>query len=410
MTSEFVTLKSLAHVITKGTTPTKAQGYTDDGINFIRALSIDENGQLDEETFLKISNKTNDDLKRSIVQEGDVLYTIAGVIGRVTVVEKKHLPANLNQALAIIRPKKDKISSRYLANLLRSHDAQFYLKSRVVESVQANLSLGELGHFPVEKLPLAAQNNRNKALELIEDKSRSCSLISDISENLISSLFRSWFIDFDPVKAKAEGKLPYGMDEETAALFPDSFEDSELGPIPAGWKVGRVEDILDVSWGDTDVTKKSYSEDGFPAFSAKGQDGYLQYYDYEQWGIVLSAIGANCGNTWIASGKWSCIKNTMRFIELKAENEFVPYFYYLSKNPYFWPIRGSAQPFIGMNDVKKIKILIPNSALIQKFSELSKKMLDTLHINETIGEKLSRARDTLLPRLMSGDLEVPMEA
>ena len=183
--SKFVPLKSLAHVITKGTTPTKKQGYIDDGINFIRALSIDENGQLDEGTFLKISDETNANLKRSIVQEGDVLFTIAGVIGRVTVVEKKHLPANLNQALAIIRPKKDKISSRYLANLLRTHEAQFYLKSRVVESVQANLSLFELGRFPVEEISLEIQNNRNKILELI-GKSIIDSKCSDITETLIS--------------------------------------------------------------------------------------------------------------------------------------------------------------------------------------------------------------------------------
>ena len=59
----------------------------------------------------------------------------------------------------------------------------------------------------------------------------------------ISELYRSWFIDFNPVKAKEEGKLPYGMDRKTAALFPDSFEDSELGPIPSGWDVGTVHDI-----------------------------------------------------------------------------------------------------------------------------------------------------------------------
>ena len=138
---------------------------------------------------------------------------------------------------------------------------------------------------------------------------------------LISSLFRSWFIDFDPVKAKVEDKLPFGMNAEIA-LFPDTFDDSELGPIPTGWKVGSVEDILDVSWGDTDVTKKSYSEEGFPAFSAKGRDGYLEYYDYDEWGIILTAIGAIVGIP-IASGKWSCIKNIMRFIELKQKMNFI---------------------------------------------------------------------------------------
>ncbi len=62
-------------------------------------------------------------------------------------------------------------------------------------------------------------------------------------------MFRSWFIDFDPVKAKSEGRLPYGMDEETAALFPDSFEDSDFGPIPKGWKIGKLSDIATITMG-----------------------------------------------------------------------------------------------------------------------------------------------------------------
>ena len=433
MTSEFVTLKSLAHVITKGTTPTKAQGYTDDGINFIRALSIDENGQLDEETFLKISNETNDDLKRSIVQEGDVLYTIAGVIGRVTVVEKKHLPANLNQALAIIRPKKDKISSRYLANLLRSHDAQFYLKSRVVESVQANLSLGELGRFPVEKLPLAAQNNRIKSLELIEDKSRSCSLISDISENLISSLFRSWFIDFDPVKAKSEGKLPYGMDEETAALFPDSFEDSELGPIPTGWRVFSISEICKMSSGGTPSRSKdeyfSTQGVGYPWLASRELNGNI-IHDAEEYiselglknssakllpenSVAMAMYGATAGRI----GYFAKPLTTSQAIcvMLAKVNICLPKYLYFLIRSESWKIvwmnaLGGAQPNISQQSIGKHRIVLPPFEIIQKFESLVDELFTKIDSSSIQSEKLSEIRNALLPRLMSGELEVPMEA
>jgi len=419
--SKFVPLKSLAHVITKGTTPTKEQGYTDDGINFIRALSIDKNGQLDEGTFLKISDETNADLKRSIVQEGDVLFTIAGVIGRVTVVEKKHLPANLNQALAIIRPKKDKISSRYLANLLRSHDAQFYLKSRVVESVQANLSLTELGRFPVEVLSLEMQNNRNKMLELIEDKISSELKTSDISETLISSLFRSWFIDFDPVKAKAAGKLPYGMDEETAALFSDSFEDSELGPIPTGWTVGIMEDVL------------SRKQDSTTPGKHLSKRCYVPIDNIDSKSLTLN--------------KWQSYEDAASSLILFSKNDLLfgamrPYFHKVAVAPFdgitrstcfvFTPkvpetlgfslcllnldstIRystdsslGSTMPYaIWENGLARLKIVLPPSQIMVAFSELISPLIEKIRDGGLSARSLSSTRDALLPRLMSGEISV----
>jgi type I restriction enzyme S subunit len=388
----------------------KMSDYVSEGVPFFRSkeiIELSEGRTPSLELFIKSEHYEKLNKRFGSPQAGDILLTSVGTLGVPYYVEREQLPFYFKDGnLTWMKNFTDKINSKWLYYWLISKLGQNNILAYSIGSTQKAITIDALKKIELEIPSRDEQDKVVEILDIFSDKLRNNRHSNQSLQNIIQTLFRSWFIDFDPVKANAEGKLPYGMDEETAALFPYSFKDSELGQIPTGWKLGRVEDILDVSWGDTDVTKKSYSEEGFPAFSAKGQDGYLQYYDYEQWGIVLSAIGANCGNTWIASGKWSCIKNTMRFIELKAENEFVPYFYYLSKNPYFWPIRGSAQPFIGMNDVKKINILIPNSALIQKFSEHSKKMLDTLHINETIGEKLSRARDALLQRLMSGDLPV----
>ena len=84
--------------------------------------------------------------------------------------------------------------------------------------------------------------------------------------------------------------------------------------IQNAWTSARLSDIADIGWGDLSVTKKSYVEDGFTAFSATGADGLLPHYDFDEDGIVVSAIGANCGKIWRAYGKWSCIKNTMRIL------------------------------------------------------------------------------------------------
>jgi type I restriction enzyme S subunit len=120
----------------------------------------------------------------------------------------------------------------------------------------------------------------------------------------------------------------------------------------------QLQEILDIQWGDTKTTKASYVSEGYLAYSATGPDGFLEKYDYDKEGIVLSAIGANCGSTFYASGKWSCIKNTIRIFP-KNDAVDLKYFFYMTKAPEFWPIRGSAQSFISQTDIRELYVQIP---------------------------------------------------
>lgn len=121
----------------------------------------------------------------------------------------------------------------------------------------------------------------------------------------------------------------------------------------------RLGDVADVNWGDTSVTKASYVEKGFPAYSATGCDGYLPYADYNHPAIVLSAIGARCGKTWYATGSWSCIKNTIRFWSTSNQLDN-RYLYWVTFDEEFWPRRGAAQPFITIGDARDLRIPLPS--------------------------------------------------
>lgn len=120
-------------------------------------------------------------------------------------------------------------------------------------------------------------------------------------------------------------------------------------------------EIADLQWGDTSVTKKSYvlTGDQYPAYSASGQDGYLPYFDYDRIGVVLSAIGANAGKTWLATGKWSCIKNTIRFFSNDESVADTRYLFWATQGQGTFPLRGSAQPFISLGDARKVTIHLP---------------------------------------------------
>ena len=143
------------------------------------------------------------------------------------------------------------------------------------------------------------------------------------------------------------------------------------------WTNVKLSHIADIGWGDLSVTKKSYVESGYTAYSATGADGFLPYFDYDQDGIVVSAIGANCGKIWRAHGKWSCIKNTMRII-IKDAPVSLDYLYYFLSDPKVFPKRGSGQPFISKEDARDIEIAYPPIDEQHKIVELLEDHLSRL--------------------------------
>ena len=149
----------------------------------------------------------------------------------------------------------------------------------------------------------------------------------------------------------------------------------------------RLGEIADLNWGDTNTTKASYTPNGFLAFSATGPDGFLPYHDFDRIGVVLSAIGANCGQTWLARGKWSCIKNTIRFWSKspEADTEFL---YWYTRNPDFWPRRGSAQPFISQGDARSLFIDLPDPSTQRAIASVLGALDDKIELNRRMNETL----------------------
>src|SRR6266536_870288 len=128
--------------------------------------------------------------------------------------------------------------------------------------------------------------------------------------------------------------------------------------LPEGWTVVSLKDIAKVEWGNTNITKKSYTDDGYPAFSASGSDGFLNDYEWEGAAVILSAIGARCGKCFLAEGKWTAIKNT---IVIQDKTQLIDHrllYYYLNDDSK-WSISGSGQPFITMGTAHEVSYPFP---------------------------------------------------
>lgn len=174
-----IPLSELCCVITKGTTPTTlGKPFVKSGINFIKAESILDNHSIDKSKFAFIDHDTNTLLKRSAIQAGDIVFTIAGTLGRFALIDENVLPANTNQAVAIIRVDVEKVLPEYIYTCLLGEWHTDYYSKRVQQAVQANLSLTTIKSLPV---PVLNREEMNKYMRLI------LPLIRAIKENEIQN-------------------------------------------------------------------------------------------------------------------------------------------------------------------------------------------------------------------------------
>jgi len=153
------------------------------------------------------------------------------------------------------------------------------------------------------------------------------------------------------------------------------------------WQTVRLGDVADVNWGDTSTTKASYIDEGVTAFSATGPDGFLPMAQFDRTGVVVSAIGAQCGRTWLARGQWSTIKNTLRFwsIDPEVDTEFL---YWATREPSTWPRRGSAQPFISQGDARNVRVALPPLPEQRRIAHILGTLDDKIELNRRMNETL----------------------
>ena len=331
--------------------------------------------------------------KTNILQEGDVIFVRSNgnreLIGRTLLIKNLNKRKITHSAFTIrARFSSPKVNPIFYSYVFKSDLIRKSLSAQGVGTNISNLNQQILGDLLVPLPSLSMQNEVVEILEaydnLIENNNRRITILEDMAQ----SLYHEWFVNF---------RFPSYQDCK--------FKESPIGLIPEGWEVAELGSVVDIQWGDTSTTKKSYVKEGYLAYSAAGADGKLDHYDFDRDGVVISAIGANCGITWFAMGKWSCIKNTIRFWAI-SDKVSTEYLYYATKSKAFWPKRGAAQPFISQGDAKKTKILIADDITNMKFTGFVISVLSQIEILSKKNIYLKNQRDLLLPKLISGKLKI----
>ncbi|CAE6709434.1 restriction endonuclease subunit S [Candidatus Nitrotoga fabula] len=239
-------------------------------------------------------------------------------------------------------------------------------------------------------------------LSILDDKIELNLQMNKTLESIAQALFKSWFMDFDPVRAKMEGREPEGMDADTAALFPDGFEESELGLVPRGWRVGKVEQLLELVYGK--ALRASDRTSGFiPVYGSGGIIGYHNKALVEEPSIVIGRKGT-VGSLYWEDQPFFPI-DTVFYV--KSNKPLTYCFYQLQRLGLNEMNTDGAVPGLNRGNVSRLPLIFPLNEIIIKFDEIVLPLRNKISSNLKQVHVLSTLRDTLLPRLISGQLRLP---
>lgn len=390
----------------------KPEDYIDNGLPFISAADLLD-GKVQYDKVKRITSDAFNRLRSGKIQDKDVLFCLRGTIGKIARIGMGEAGA-IASSLVIIRPS-NLVNSDYLYYWLGSSVAQRIALSLNNGSAQPNLSVGQLQMVQVPLPNLKYQNDIAFLLKSLDDRIILLRETNATLEAIAQALFKSWFVDFDPVHANAArargeaatASADHQLPPDIAALFPDSFEDSELGPIPKGWRMGAFSEVCTIASGKRpdDRSDKVSAQFPIPLYGGAGIMGYTSASLFDRKMILTGRVGT-LGKVHIAHPPFWASDNVLVISE-KEGSSFSHVLNWLKSIDVHALNRGSTQPLLTQKDLGKQLGVIPPRELLFLFESYVGGIYKKIQSNNTNAETLTQLRDTLLPRLISGQLRLP---
>ncbi len=363
---------------------------------------------------------------KKVARRGDILFCVRGsTTGRMNNADQDYA---IGRGLAAIRHKSDLRLQPLLRAVLESYLPE--LLARATGSTFPNVSASQLANVPFPSFDKTEQLDISVILGTLDDKIELNRQMNHTLEQMAQALFQSWFVDFDPVWAKKEGRQPVGMNADTAALFPDEFEESELGLIPKGWRVVTIGDVVTVYGGSTPSTKRPDYWNGDIAWVTPRDLSKLNSpilwetkrkiteLGLKQIGSGLLPIGSVLLSSrapigYLAISKVPTAIN-QGFIGMVCGPMVSAYFILIWLRNNIDLIVGRANgttfPEISKVNFRSIAVLLPPVDIMESFTRIVAPMYEMISLHQVQNRTLSSLRDTLLPKLLSGELRVPFTA
>ncbi len=417
MTSDWrdIALGNVCSKIGSGATPRGGkETYRGGATALVRSQNV-HNDRFSRNGLAFIDDVQATELRSVAVEEGDVLLNITGdSVARCCQVDPGVLPARVNQHVAIIRPRAGELEADFLRYALITPRMQARLLALASAGATRNaLTKAMLDSLVISAPPLATQRSIARILGALDDKIELNRKTNETLEAMARALFQSWFVDFDPVRAKMEGRQPEGMDAETAKLFPPKLASQSGQALPATWRIGRLGDaveILDSRRIPLSARQREERPGRFPYHGAAGVMGFVDDYLFDgvhvlvgEDGSVVTPAGAPVlqyveGKFWVNNHAHVLRGNKVseEHILLALERTDV--------RPY---VTGAVQPKLNQANLKSIPFLFAGSEINAAFARSVSPAFARIRANLAESRTLAALRDALLPKLLSGELRVP---
>ena len=409
-------IQEIGEVVSGGTPKTKEDSYWDGNISWITPKDLSNF----TERYIEVGERsiTELGLKNSsakLLPKGTVLFSSRAPIGYLAIARKELCT---NQGFKNIVCDKKYSSNEFLFYMLKA-------KKNEIESIAGGSTFKEVSgkvvkEFKIPMPPLNEQKAIAHILSTLDDKIEVNNQINKTIENMAQAIFKQWFVDFEFPNEDGEPYKSSGGE----------MVESERGMIPKGWEVVNMSDICEVRDGTHDspkavdvgyylITSKHLKNNYIEFSDAK----YISENDYhkvnerskvDRYDILITMIGT-VGNIYLVQDEKInfAIKNVGLF-KTSTNQNYYDFIYLLLKSKEMQQyieqrLAGSTQKYISLTELRKIPFIIPTKAILKRFKEVSNPILDMIYYNEKENSRLKSIRDSLLPKLMSGEIRVPLD-
>jgi type I restriction enzyme S subunit len=401
-----------------------AYDYVTDGVPVVPTEAIRAR-RIDHSVLPRISPAKAQELARHRLQPGDILFARRGVqatghIGYIREAEDGFI-CGTGAIRLRINHERGEVEADFLSHVLANPASIEWFKFHAIGATMPNLNEGIIRSFPLAIPPLPEQRAIAHILGTLDDKIELSRRMNETLEAMARALFKSWFVDFDPVRAMAEGRDP-GLPKPIADLFPDSFEDSELGEIPKGWEIGTLSDFADLN---PETWSKNTAPDEIEYVDlANTKWGKIEQTQRYLWKDAPSRAQRTLrpGDTIVGTvrpgnGSFALITQegltgSTGFAVLRPRKAIYEEYTYLAATSSDNIDRlshladGAAYPAVRPDVVLITRVILPGDSLLKRFTSVAKPIMAKIASNERESRTLATLRDTLLPKLISGELRV----
>lgn len=398
--------------------------FGDQGVPFLTAKLLND-GRVDIHGAPRLADEKANKLRIGFVETGDVLLSHNATIGRVAIVPNYTGRLLIGTSLTYFRLDESRLLPSYLASFFKGFDFQNQLKAVMSHSTRNQIPITAQRLLRIMVPPLPVQKAIASILSALDDRIDLLRQTNTTLEVIAQALFKSWFVDFDPVHAKAEGREPEAMDAATAALFPSEFEDSELGLIPKGWKSLTFGDAAYLSKGSVNplaTPNTEFDHYSLPAFDA-GQlpvceaGGAIKSNKtpVPPGAVLVSKLNPHIPRVWpVGATGVNAVCSTEFLVWVpKAPASSVFVYCLASSQPFNSAMRqlvtgtSNSHQRVKPDQLNGLRVCAASDAALEAFASIASPLLQRILDNRQQSATLAQLRDTLLPRLISGKLRLP---